>query len=67
MDKDEANRIWNLPKCERCESMEVRLKAALDANESWSKGYDRLKEQAEKLLAENVKLKKYVSGAWGKA
>lgn len=67
MNQDDAKRVWDLPKCERCDAMEVRLRAALDANESWSKGYERLKEQAEKLLTENTKLRKYVDGAWGKA
>ena len=67
MTDDEANALWNGPKCARCDAMEVKLKATLDANLSWAKGYERLKEQVDQLLRENVKLKKYVQGAWGQA
>lgn len=67
MTKEEADKLWNGPKCERCDAMESRLRAALLANQSWAEGFAKLKEQTERLLAENTKLSKYVVGVWGKA
>jgi len=46
---DEADRIWNLERCERCRAMEEKLRAALLANESWAAGHAALVEENSRL------------------
>jgi hypothetical protein len=66
-DEVDATKIWNGPKCPRCEAMESKLRACLMANETWAKNFNALNDEYRRTLAENVKLRKYVSGAWGQA
>lgn len=47
MTPEEADRIWNLPKCERCDAMESRLRAALVANDSLKRGMQRVSSELE--------------------
>lgn len=55
MDTAEADRLWNLPKCERCDAMESRLRAALTANDSFVRG---VKLRESKIAELEQKLKK---------
>ncbi len=67
MTDDEAVKLWNSPKCPRCEGMESRLRACLLANETWAKNFEKLDAEYKRLFTENNKLRKYVNGAWGQA
>lgn len=65
MTPEEAERLWNLPKCERCEALESRLRAALVANESFVDGTKQRNariHELERALIQALQGQKWIKG-----
>lgn len=63
MTDDEAEALWNSPRCERCKAMESRLAAAIVANGSLRRGLDTVTAALEESTAENKRLLSALSDA----